>query len=138
MTAAAAASPAPEAPKPTMQERIDAEQEANPLAHEWIVAAEVALDTKTARRASFRGSFRAEEGHRIEALETYCRGCRRPMDEVGDEDCAAKIDNTHLIGGDPGVRAKRKVPEVTGIVEQVPIIPRRNMAYGGFSVHSGK
>lgn len=40
----------------------------------------------------------------------YCRGCRRPYDEVKGDDCAAKIDNRHLIGGDQSTRAKRKIP----------------------------
>lgn len=45
---------------------------------------------------------------RVDALEVYCRGCRRPYGEVLGEDCAAQIDNEHLIGGDQSVRAKRK------------------------------
>lgn len=121
--------------KPTMAERIAAEQDANPLAHNWIVAAEVAIDNATARRASFRGSFRAEGGMRIDALETYCRGCRRPLDEVRDEPCAAKIDNRHLIGGNPDERAKRKVPEVKGVIKRA-VIDRRGLA--GYSVHAGR
>lgn len=122
----------------TMADKIKAEQEANPLCHEWIVAAEIQIDTKTARRASFRGSFRTQEGMRVDALETYCRKCRRPLDEVGDRDCPAKINNEHLIGGDPGVRAKRKVPEAPGRMVQVPLIERRRMQMGGYSVHAGR
>lgn len=123
---------------PDMTERIAADLEDNPLCHEWIIAAEVRVDNKTARRASFRGSYRAEEGQRVDALETYCRKCKRPLDEVGDEDCSAKIDNTHLIGGNPGERAKRKVAAPRGRVEHVAIMPRRHMPYGGYSVHSSK
>lgn len=130
--------PADEPAKPSMADRIKADLEANPLSHEWIAAAEVALDNKTARRASFRGSYRTEAGERIDTLETYCRRCRRTLDEVGDQDCQAKIDNTHLIGGNPGERAKRKVAEPVGPVER-PIMPsRRDMPYGGYSVHSQK
>ncbi|MFJ4866548.1 hypothetical protein [Streptomyces sp. NPDC088748] len=32
-----------------------------------------------------------------------------PYDEVKGDDCAQKIDNRHLIGGDQSTRAKRKV-----------------------------
>jgi hypothetical protein len=123
-----------------MQERIDAEQAANPLAHEWIVAAEILLDTKTARRASFRGSFRAEGGHRIDALETYCRRCRRPMDDLteeGAQDCSAKIDNTHLIGGDQTTREKRIKHAPVGQVIKPVGIERRHMRYGAFSPGQG-
>lgn len=123
-------------PKPNMEERIASEQETNPLAHTWIVAAEVAIDNATAKRASFRGSFRTEGGMRVDALEVYCRGCRRPLDEVQvDSSCAAKIDNTHLIGGDPGVRAKRLVVEPSGPIKY-QIIDRRGM--NGYTVNAGK
>lgn len=122
--------------KPDMGQRIVHELEQNPLGHEWIVAAEVAIDTKTARRASFRGSFRTEAGMRVDALETYCRKCRRPMDEVGDEDCAAKINNEHLIGGDQATRAKRIVHEPRGKIIKSGPISRRGM--NGYSVHAGR
>ncbi|OVZ99583.1 hypothetical protein B9W64_37310 [Streptomyces sp. CS159] len=76
----------------------------------WVVAAEVEVVPKVAKVADYRGSFKATEGQRIDALEVYCKGCRRPYDEVTGQDCAAKIDNRHLIGGDQSTRAKRKVP----------------------------
>lgn len=97
-----------------MAGRIAAEQDDNPLTHAWVVAAEVPVDTKTARRAEFRGSFRTEQGMRVDSLEVYCRACRRPMDDVADQECEARIDNTHLIGGDQSVRAKRKHFEPVG------------------------
>lgn len=121
-----------------MAERIQTELDADPLSHEWIVAAEVAVDYRTARKASFRGSYRSEAGQRIDALETYCRKCRRPLDEVGDQDCSAKIDNTHLIGGDQRERAKRKVHTPVGVVERVAVLPRRQMQYGGYSPQTGR
>ncbi|MER7377226.1 hypothetical protein [Streptomyces lanatus] len=74
------------------------------------MAAEVEVTPKIASVADYRGSFKATEGQRVDALEVYCRGCRRPYDEVKGDDCAAKVDNTHLIGGDQTKRAKRKVP----------------------------
>lgn len=90
------------------------------LSHTWIVAAEVEVDLKVAKHANLRQSFRAKDGQRIDALEVYCRGCRRPLEDVADEPCAAKIDNTHLIGGDQSVRAKRKVPVVPAGSRVVP------------------
>lgn len=132
---ATATAPAPAA-KPTMQERIDGEQKTTPLAHTWVAAATVAIDNATAKRASFRGSFRTEGGMRVDALEVYCSGCRRPLDEVGaTSDCSAKIDNAHLIGGDPGVRAKRLVVEPAGPIKY-QVIDRRGM--NGYTVHAGK
>ncbi|MFQ6146743.1 hypothetical protein ACLMNJ_27320 [Streptomyces seoulensis] len=80
------------------------------LSHVWVVAAEVEVTPKIASIADYRGSFKATEGLRIDALEVYCKGCRRPYDEVKGDDCSAKIDNTHLIGGDQSKRAKRKIP----------------------------
>ncbi|OEJ21131.1 hypothetical protein BGK67_34960 (plasmid) [Streptomyces subrutilus] len=79
------------------------------LSHTWVVAAEVEVTPRIAGIADFRGSFKASAGQRVEALEVYCRGCRRPYDEVKGADCAEKIDNRHLIGGDQSTRAKRKV-----------------------------
>lgn len=122
--------------KPDMAERIEAEADDNPLCHEWVAAAEVAIDSKTARRAAFRGSFRTEAGMRVDALETYCRRCKRPMDDVADKPCVAKIDNAHLIGGDPGVRAKRIVHEPVGRMVKAPPINRRGA--DGYSVHAGR
>ncbi|MEU6460318.1 hypothetical protein [Streptomyces sp. NPDC046976] len=75
------------------------------------MAAEIEITPKIASVADYRGSFKASEGLRIEALEVYCKGCRRPYDEVKGTDCAEKIDNRHLIGGDQSTRAKRKTPE---------------------------
>jgi hypothetical protein len=80
------------------------------LSHVWVVAAEVEVTPKIASVADYRGSFKATEGQRVDALEVYCKGCRRPYDEVRGRDCAEKIDNKHLIGGDQSVRAKRKIP----------------------------
>ncbi|MFD7663532.1 hypothetical protein [Streptomyces sp. NPDC059788] len=78
--------------------------------HTWVVAAEIIVDESVARVADFRGSFRTKTQQRIDALDTYCRACRRPYAAVVGGDCAAAIDNRHLIGGDQSVRAKRKTP----------------------------
>jgi hypothetical protein len=86
------------------------EKPAPDLSHTWVVAAEVEVTPKIAKIADHRGSFKAVEGQRVDALEVYCKGCRRPYDEVTGDDCEAKIDNRHLIGGDQSTRAKRKIP----------------------------
>ncbi|MGW7052988.1 hypothetical protein [Streptomyces sp. NPDC054887] len=78
--------------------------------HTWVVAAEIPVDDAVARVADFRGSFRTKVDQRIDALDTYCRACRRPYADVAKADCAASVDNRHLIGGDQSVRAKRKMP----------------------------
>ncbi|WP_327733426.1 hypothetical protein OG749_05630 [Streptomyces nojiriensis] len=73
------------------------------------MTAEVEVTPHIAGIADFRGSFKAADGQRVEALEVYCRGYRRPYDEAMGDDCAEKIDNRHLIGGDQSTRAKRKI-----------------------------
>lgn len=87
------------------------EQPEKDLTHTWIGAATVALDPKTAKHADLRGSYRTKIEERVDVLEVYCKGCRRPYDDVADEPCAAKINNEHLIGGNPGERKKRKRAE---------------------------
>ncbi|MFK0295632.1 hypothetical protein ACIQU6_34905 [Streptomyces sp. NPDC090442] len=74
------------------------------------MAAEIEVEPRIASIADFRGSFRTLDGQRVEALEVYCRGCRRPYDEVKGQDCEEKVDNRHLIGGDQSTRKKRKLP----------------------------
>ncbi|MEU2585321.1 hypothetical protein ABZ612_20635 [Streptomyces avermitilis] len=107
---APAPAPAPEQKTTPPPEPPAAEPEAPDLSHVWVVAAEIEVTPKIASVADYRGSFKAAEGQRVDALEVYCKGCRRPYDEVRGDDCAAKMDNTHLIGGDQTKRAKRKVP----------------------------
>lgn len=98
------------------------------LAHQWVTAALIRIPDKVAKHAELRGSFRTAENQRIDALEVYCMACRRPYDDVADEKCEAKIDNTHLIGGDPGVRKKRKVYAPEGDVVAGPSINRMGTA----------
>ncbi|MFF9192650.1 hypothetical protein [Streptomyces rochei] len=76
--------------------------------HRWVVAAEIRVDEAVARIADFRGSFKTKSEQRIDALDTYCKSCRRPFADVAGNDCEALVDNRHLIGGDQSVRAKRK------------------------------
>ncbi|MFF4543634.1 hypothetical protein ACFY1J_05215 [Streptomyces sp. NPDC001406] len=109
-TPAPSSTPEPEQKAAPRPEPPAAKGEAPDLSHVWVVAAEVEVTPKIAKTADCRGSFKATEGQRIDALEVYCKGCRRPYDEVTGQDCAAKIDNRHLIGGDQSTRAKRKIP----------------------------
>jgi hypothetical protein len=74
------------------------------------VAAELPVTAAVAKYADFRGSFISKAGQKVTALEVYCKGCRRPYEDVADKDCSAKINNQHLIGGDQSVRAKRLAP----------------------------
>ncbi len=83
--------------------------EDKPHAHTWIIAAEVHVSDKVAKHANLRLSFRTFETQRIDALEVYCRRCKLKFADVAGEKCSATIDNTHLIGGNPGERKKRKI-----------------------------
>ncbi|MEU1466359.1 hypothetical protein ABZ467_38340 [Streptomyces sp. NPDC005727] len=51
-------------------------------AHVWIVAAEIKVEDRVAKAADFHGSFTAGPGTRVDALEVYCRACRRPYEDV--------------------------------------------------------
>ncbi|MEU9925135.1 hypothetical protein AB0H51_28270 [Streptomyces griseoluteus] len=95
-----------DAPPPTAAPPVKADTRA----HVWIVAAEIKVEDRIAKTADFRGSFTTSTDTRVDALEVYCRACRRPYEDVAKKDCEALIDNRHLIGGDQAVRAKRKVP----------------------------
>ncbi|MER7937920.1 MULTISPECIES: hypothetical protein [unclassified Streptomyces] len=97
--------------------------------HVWIVAAEIKVEPRVARVADFRGSFTTAGDTRVDALEVYCRACRRPFEDVTGRDCEALIDNRHLIGGDQAVRAKRKVPNPPPNARVVPggTIQRRGL-----------
>lgn len=97
-------------PAPADSPAAPAAKKKRDVSHEWVVAAEIVVTPRIASIADFRGSFKTDAAQRVEALEVYCRGCRRPYDEVKGNPCAAKVDNTHLIGGDQTTRAKRKVP----------------------------
>lgn len=112
---------------------------------------------RAAFRGSFRVAAH-DAGLRIDALEVMCHACRRTFDAVqalADEErarvaalngalpadwhgplaepelnCPGKIDNSHLIGGDLSVRAKRIIHEPVGVIHY-DVIDRRGMA--GFS-----
>lgn len=78
--------------------------------HEWVVAANIPVDPKAAKRAVDRQSVRAhmlDPDLKIDALEVYCDNCRRPYDDVADMVCEVATSNEHLRGGPLGERAKR-------------------------------
>jgi hypothetical protein len=76
--------------------------------HHWVIASTVEVTPRQARRAVLRGSVRMPEKVRIDALEVYCKECRRPWDDVVTEPCAAAAGTEHLRGGPIGERKKRK------------------------------
>ncbi|MFD4133682.1 hypothetical protein [Streptomyces goshikiensis] len=57
--------------------------------HTWVVATEIVVDDSVARIADLRGSLRTKAEQRIDALDTYCRPCRRPYADVAGRDCPA-------------------------------------------------
>ena len=90
------------------------------LSHRWVAAATIDLSERMARQANVRGYFRAERPDpltgervalRVDALDVYCKDCRRTYDDVADLPCEAKIDNSHLVGGHPEERRKRRPQE---------------------------
>jgi hypothetical protein len=80
--------------------------------HVWVAAAEVVIEERAAAGANHKGFFKAQDGQRVDVMEVYCRGCRRPIDQVKGQPCIAKVDKTHLIGGDQSTRAPRKAAPV--------------------------
>lgn len=131
----------------SLVEQIDEQVDDADTTHEWIAAATIRLDDKTAKHADFRGSFRTKEANlRIDVLEVYCggpHGCRRPYEDVADQPCEGKLNNEHLIGGDPGVRKKRKIVDNSqyGEAETGPAFDRTGvdaLARGGAAFGSGR
>jgi hypothetical protein len=84
--------------------------------HTWVVAANVPVDLRSARRAQRRGNLRIPAETKIEALEVYCEQCKRPMDDVVDEPC---IVSHFLHGGPIGTRKRRNAMGVEVEDEQV-------------------
>ncbi|MER5737357.1 hypothetical protein ABT117_16985 [Streptomyces sp. NPDC002262] len=133
-TTTARPAPAKKAPAPTAPPAPPAKKKAkkSDVAHVWVVAAEIVVTPRIASIADYRGSFKTEAAQRVEALEVYCKGCRRPYDEAKGEPCAAKIDNTHLIGGDQTTRAKRKTPAAP---PQARLIPGQKIERRGLDAY---
>ncbi|MFI1012650.1 hypothetical protein [Streptomyces sp. NPDC020965] len=115
--------PAPKTPVPDAQAPavpVARPVEQPDLSHTWVVAAEIQVEPRIASIADYRGSFKTAAGQRVDALEVYCKGCRRPFDDVKGRDCAEKMDNRHLIGGDQSTRKKRKLPPVPKGTKIIP------------------
>jgi hypothetical protein len=72
--------------------------------HKWVIAANVPVDTRSARKAMRRGNVRIPVETKVDALDVYCDGCRRPFDEVVGKKCEI---SPVLHGGPIGTRKKR-------------------------------
>ncbi|MDX2565100.1 hypothetical protein PV371_36350 [Streptomyces sp. TX20-6-3] len=94
----------------------------------WIVAAEIKVEERLAKLADFRGSFTTAADTRVDALEVYCRYCRRLYESVAGADCEAQVDNRHLIGG-ASQSAKRIIPTPSPNTRALPapVIRRRGI-----------
>ena len=72
-----------------------------------------------ARMADLRGFLTLPEGTRIDAIETYCSGCRgAAYADVAHLECDAKAPlasrrRDHLMEGTPSERARRVITEET-------------------------
>lgn len=81
--------------------------------HDWVVATILSIPANMVKNAERRGTARIPtpaESLKVDVLETYCRQCRRPWDDVSGQPCAAAENRDHLIGGPTGERKKRKHP----------------------------
>lgn len=74
--------------------------------HQWVGALTTDLTPREARLAIVRGSIHLSRGGRVDALEVYCRACRRPYEDVADESCRAEELREHLRGGPIGTRKR--------------------------------
>jgi len=107
------------------------------LSHVWVGAALVPLDEATARWADRYQSYRAAEGDKIKVLDIFCEKCRITYgDERDTGECAAKVNNHHLIGGNQAVRKKRKVRKLPDNAIPMPA-PRRASRRGLDAVIAG-
>jgi hypothetical protein len=76
--------------------------------HEWVLAANVPVTDRQMRYALLRGSLPLASRTKIEAIEGFCKNCRRPYEDVADEPCVYALgQNEHLRGGPIGERKKR-------------------------------
>ena len=118
-------------PVPAMNTTIDGkavnDAPVKDLSHTWIASATIELTELLAKMADMRHSLRLKEREKIDVLEVYCSGCRKQYEDAVGTDCSAKIDNSHLFGGDRTERVKRKQPHIPFGVEVTPIpAPRIN------------
>ena len=108
---------------------VEAPPEPPTLLHTWVGMANIPLSPPEAKHGVLRKSIRLTDGRKTEILEAMCRGCRRNYEDVADQDCEALVDNTHLIGGNPGERKKRKPRPVVdpALIMPGPRINRRGI-----------
>lgn len=75
--------------------------------HIWDLAAMIRASSEETELACERGYLWVVET-RVAVLDAICEQCRRSYAQVGHiEHCSAADNNDHLIGGRPGIRAKR-------------------------------
>ncbi|MFC6883505.1 hypothetical protein [Actinomadura yumaensis] len=76
--------------------------------HEFRAAVWVDTSPGQLNQAANLGRMTVRNGDVVDVAELVCRHCQGSYQKVFDKPCAAKIDNSHLIGGKPnGERAKR-------------------------------
>lgn len=82
--------------------------------HVWVAAATITLPSTVVRMAYKRGIYRLRRDVKVAVEEVYCQGCRKSYGRAADEPCVAKRDKkerTHLTGGPPGDKRKRRTDE---------------------------
>lgn len=76
--------------------------------HEWVLASNVPVTERQMRYALMRGALTVPMRTKIEAIEGFCKNCRRPYEDIADEACVYALgQNEHLRGGPIGERKKR-------------------------------
>lgn len=79
--------------------------------HVWIMATNIPVTEKEMRNGMMRGVLHLATRTKVEVIDGYCKHCRRPYDDVGDEACVYALgQNEHLRGGPIGERKKRTKP----------------------------
>jgi len=76
-------------------------------AHRWVVSALMEVDEDTAGRAVAAKHFKAGQRQRVDALEVYCRVCRREYEAAKDAPCEVG----QLLRGGPIDKRRRKVAD---------------------------
>jgi hypothetical protein len=76
--------------------------------HQFEAAVYVSVSAGQLSQAANLGRMTIRQGEVVDVAELVCRHCHGTYLRVFDAPCAAKIDNSHLIGGKPNrERAKR-------------------------------
>jgi hypothetical protein len=93
--------------------------ELEPVAHQWVGAAQVPLDERMAKYADRRGvvptaALLSDDEYPIQVVEVYCHRCRTTFERGRLTTCAAGsgLNSIYLRGGPIGERKKRKGPHI--------------------------